>query len=347
MNKILVTAFEPFGGDTLNSSMEAVRLLPDEIRGVHIERLYLPVEFGRAAEMAIEKANEICADAVICVGQAGGRDKITPEAQAYNLRHARIPDNAGASPENERICRFGKDVEHSTIDEEKVAQAILNAGVPAEVSHDAGRYVCNDLLYSVLHAFKADAKKCIFIHVPYFDGQSIDKPTLPLADIARGLEAAVESVVRDDETDYAMLCRQAESLFEGVENTVSNLANAAALIFNTLPRLNWAGFYLKHGGVLELGPFCGRPACVSIPVGRGVCGTAAEKGECITVPDVHEFPGHIACDSASSSEIVIPLFRNGELRGVLDIDSPVKNRFSEADVSGLCRLARVIESCLS
>ncbi len=343
MKNILITAFEPFGGDAQNASMEAVRMMPDEICGVRLTKLYLPVVFGKAAEMAVAKAIETEADAVICVGQAGGRDKITPERRAFNLRHARIPDNAGAQPDSEPICKFGGEVELSTADAEKMAQAIRGAGVPAEVSDDAGRYVCNDLLYSVLHRFSADAKKCVFIHVPYFDGQTADKPSLPLADIARGLEAAVESVIREDEVDYGMLCRQIDSLCEGVENTVSNLANAAALIYETLPRLNWAGFYTKNGEVLHLGPFCGRPACVKIPMGRGVCGTAAERGECITVPDVHLFPGHIACDSASNSEIVVPLYKDGAVWGVLDIDSPVKERFSAADTDGICRAAKAIE----
>lgn len=343
MNKILITAFEPFGGDAQNASLEAVKMLPDEIRGVHIEKLTLPVVFGRAAELTVEKAINIGADAIICVGQAGGRDKITPEKQAFNLRQARIPDNAGAKPENERICPFGCDVETSTVNVEKMAEAILAVGTPSAVSEDAGRYVCNDLLYSVLHRFSADAKKCVFIHVPYFDTQSTDKPTMPLADIARGLAAAVESVIREDEVDYGLLARQLDSLCEGVTNAVSNMANAAALIYDSLPRLNWAGFYTLNGEVLELGPFCGRPACVRIPMGRGVCGTAAERCECITVPDVHLFPGHIACDSASSSEIVVPIFKDGTVWGVLDIDSPVKDRFTEADTRGICALARVIE----
>lgn len=344
MNNILITAFEPFGGDAQNASMEAVKLLPEVICGVRIEKLYLPVVFGEAAELTIEKALEIGADAIICVGQAGGREKITPEKQAFNLRCARIPDNAGVQPDNEVICKLGRDVELSTADAEKMAQAIRDAGVSAEASSDAGRYVCNDLLYSVLHRFSADAKKNIFIHVPYFDGQNTDgKPSLPLAEIVRGLEAAIESVIGEDEVDYGLLCRQMDSLCEGVTNHVSNLANGAALIFEALPKLNWAGFYILNGDVLELGPFCGRPACTRIPMGRGVCGTAAGRGECITVPDVHLFPGHIACDSASNSEIVVPLYRNGEVWGVLDIDSPMKERFSEADTDGLCRLAKVIE----
>ncbi|MBQ6789346.1 MAG: GAF domain-containing protein [Clostridia bacterium] len=140
-----------------------------------------------------------------------------------------------------------------------------------------------------------------------------------------------------------MLCRQLDSLLEGTDNTVTNLANAAAFVYDALPGLNWAGFYTLNGEVLELGPFCGRPACTVIPMGRGVCGAAVQRGECITVPDVHLFEGHIACDSASQSEIVVPLYKNGRVWGVLDIDSPVKGRFSEADTEGIQRLAGVVE----
>ena len=203
MNKILVTAFEPFGGDAQNASMEAVKLLPDTVRGVHIEKKYLPVVFGKAAELTVKKALETDADGVICVGQAGGRDKITPEKQAFNLRNARIPDNEGNYPQNEKICAIGPDVLLSTADADGMAEAVRCAGIPSEASCDAGRYVCNDLLYSVLHRFSADAKKCVFIHVPYFTGQSTDKPTLPLSDIVRGLEAAVESVITESEVPAA------------------------------------------------------------------------------------------------------------------------------------------------
>ncbi len=346
MNNILVTAFEPFGGDAQNASMEAVNLLPDVICGAHVEKLYLPVVFGRAAELTVKKALEIDADAVICVGQAGGRDKITPEKVALNVREARIPDNDGMEPHGERIAAWGPDVLFSTADAEMAAEAIRSAGVPAAASLHAGTYVCNDLLYSVLDGLSAYAKKCIFIHVPYFEAQSADKPTLPLNDIVRGLEAAVQSVVCEADlcgVDYGMLCRQLESLLEGVENPVSNLANGAAFIYESLPLLNWAGFYILNGDVLELGPFCGRPACTRIPLGRGVCGTAAERGECITVPDVHLFEGHIACDSASRSEIVVPLYKSGTVWGVLDIDSPVKDRFSPVDTDGIRRLAAIVE----
>ncbi len=121
------------------------------------------------------------------------------------------------------------------------------------------------------------------------------------------------------------------------------LANAAALLYQTMEDLNWAGFYLMRGGALVLGPFQGKPACIHIPVGRGVCGTAAARNEIQRVPDVHAFPGHIACDSASNAEIVIPIHRDGQLIGVLDIDSPRFNRFSEADQQGLQAFVAVLE----
>ena len=135
-------------------------------------------------------------------------------------------------------------------------------------------------------------------------------------------------------------------LTEGVPYKISNLANASALLWDSLPTLNWAGFYLLEGDRLILGPFQGKPACIEIPVGRGVCGTAVAEDRTVVVPNVHDFPGHIACDSASESEIVIPLRKNGQILGVLDIDSPVQNRFSEDDRQGLERFASILESTI-
>ena len=144
-------------------------------------------------------------------------------------------------------------------------------------------------------------------------------------------------------TDYPALLVQAESLIAGVPHFVSNLANLSALIWESLEGLNWAGFYLAEGDKLVLGPFQGKPACIEIPWGRGVCGTAAEKNETQLVPDVHAFPGHIACDCASNSEIVVPLRRGGAVVGVLDIDSPLPARFSEEDRAGLETLCAMVE----
>ncbi|WP_248560232.1 GAF domain-containing protein [Niallia sp. NCCP-28] len=133
------------------------------------------------------------------------------------------------------------------------------------------------------------------------------------------------------EEKYQLVVKQLKALLEGEKNAIANLANASALLNQFLDRINWVGFYLVEDGELVLGPFQGLPACVRIPFGRGVCGTAASKQETVRVEDVHLFPGHIACDAASQSEIVVPIIKNGTLIGVLDIDSPEKNRFDEID----------------
>jgi GAF domain-containing protein len=141
---------------------------------------------------------------------------------------------------------------------------------------------------------------------------------------------------------YAQLKAQLASLLAGERDLIANAANFASLIFHSLPDLNWAGFYFVKDNELVLGPFQGRPACVRIKVGQGVCGAAAAKRVTTIVPNVHEFPGHIACDSASNSEIVIPLIKDGRLIGVFDLDSPVFGRFDDGDASGLNRLVSVL-----
>ena len=144
-------------------------------------------------------------------------------------------------------------------------------------------------------------------------------------------------------TDYRTLVSQAEGMLEAKPWYVAAFSNLSALVMETLPDLNWAGFYIMKDGRLTVGPFQGKPACIHIAPGKGVCGTAAARNETVLVPDVHEFPGHIACDGASESEIVIPL-RDGEtVRAVMDIDSPVKGRFTPEDREGLETLARAIE----
>ena len=147
--------------------------------------------------------------------------------------------------------------------------------------------------------------------------------------------------------DYEDLCARLSALTEGVPYRIANLANASALLYDVLPELNWAGFYLMEGGLLVLGPFQGKPACIEIPVGKGVCGTAVQEGKTQLVPDVHRFPGHIACDGASNSEIVVPLRVRGEIVGVLDLDSPRLSRFTEADRGGLERFAAILEDMLA
>jgi len=152
-----------------------------------------------------------------------------------------------------------------------------------------------------------------------FKIEAADKPTL-YKDLALALQGLI-----GDETD-----------------PVANMANAAGLIWESLPDLNWAGFYRNVGGELVLGPFQGRPACIRIPFGTGVCGAAAETRQVQRVDDVHAFPSHIACDSASNSEIVVPLIRDGQLLGVLDIDSPSHARFDAEDEAGVVRLAEIM-----
>lgn len=147
-------------------------------------------------------------------------------------------------------------------------------------------------------------------------------------------------------TDYNALHAQLAALTEGVPHPIANLANASALLWQSLPELNWAGFYLLEGKKLVLGPFQGKTACIEIPLGRGVCGTAAAEDRTLVVEDVHCFRGHIACDSASNSEIVVPLHREGRVVGVLDVDSPRKNRFTEADRVGLERFAAILETAI-
>lgn len=147
-------------------------------------------------------------------------------------------------------------------------------------------------------------------------------------------------------TDYRSLNDTLCSLVDGVPHRIANLANAAALLYCSLEDINWAGFYLLEGNTLVLGPFGGKPACIEIPIGRGVCGSAAAEKRTLLVPNVHEFPGHIACDSASNSEIVIPLFRDSEVIGVLDIDSPRYSRFDEHDRIGLEEFAKIIEKAI-
>jgi len=145
---------------------------------------------------------------------------------------------------------------------------------------------------------------------------------------------------------YDELARDLAALLSGERDFIANAANTAALIYDALPGLNWAGFYLYKSGELVLGPFQGKPACVRIAIGKGVCGTAAARRETVVVEDVHAFPGHIACDSASNSEVVIPLLLHGELLGVLDLDSPNLARFAGVDARGLERLAKIFVESL-
>ncbi len=146
--------------------------------------------------------------------------------------------------------------------------------------------------------------------------------------------------------NYSDFLSQMEGLIQDIPYETANLANISALLWEHLPDINWAGFYKLTDGALVLGPFQGKPACIQIPLGKGVCGTAAAEGKTQRIGNVHEFPGHIACDSASNSEIVLPLYRGGALWGVLDIDSPKFSRFTPEDQDGLEEAARRISAAL-
>lgn len=156
--------------------------------------------------------------------------------------------------------------------------------------------------------------------------------------------AAIET--EDKATFYRELAQQLQGLLAGERNLIANAANTSALIYQSMPDLNWAGFYLMDGGELVLGPFQGKVACVRIPVGRGVCGTAVKEDRSILVEDVHAFPGHIACDSASRSELVVPIRRDGRVVGVIDLDSPSPARFDADDQRGIEELARIFTASL-
>ena len=147
-------------------------------------------------------------------------------------------------------------------------------------------------------------------------------------------------------TNYQLLTQELTALVDGVPYRIANLSNASALLWQHLPDINWAGFYVMEEGALVLGPFQGKPACIRIPVGRGVCGTAVAEDAVQLVPDVHLFPGHIACDGASNSEIVLPIHKDGQVWGVLDIDSPNLARFTAEDQTGLEAVVKILENII-
>ena len=193
MKKLLISGFDPFGGEKINPSFEAVKLLPDIIGEYELTKIELPTVFGRAAEIMSAKIEEIHPNAVICVGQAGGRKGITPEVIGINLREARIADNSGAQPQNEPVCNGAPDGIFSNLPVREMVEAIKNEGLPASLSFSAGAFVCNDLLYSLLYEFKNTDIKIGFIHVPFLPEQAKEGvPCMELSEIARGLTAAIE-----------------------------------------------------------------------------------------------------------------------------------------------------------
>ena len=190
--RLLVTGFEPFGKETFNPSWEAVRRLPERIGGMFIDKLLVPTVFGLATETVLNRARQTAPDAILCVGQAGGRAAVTPEVVAINLREASIPDNAGRQPVNEPVISGGPAAYFATLPVREMVQAVREAGLPCSLSYSAGAFVCNDLLYGLLHHFDGSGVRVGFIHVPFLPEQATEgKPSLPLEDAVRALTAAI------------------------------------------------------------------------------------------------------------------------------------------------------------
>lgn len=197
--KILLTAFTPFDGESINPALEAMKLLPDKIGNLAVLKLEVPTVFGKSAKLAIEKIEREKPDFVLSIGQAGGRAEITPERIAINIDDARIPDNEGNQPVDRLIYLDGENAYFSTLPVKAMVEAIKKEGLPAALSNSAGTYVCNHLLYSVLYYIQINALpiKAGFIHVPYIPEQTVekkDKPSLPLQDIVKGLKASIEAI---------------------------------------------------------------------------------------------------------------------------------------------------------
>ena len=192
MKKLLITGFDPFDGASVNPSWEAVKLLPDTIGEYELCKLQIPTVFGLAARTVLEKAAEICPDVIISVGQAGTRAAVTPERIGINIRDARITDNAGVSPKDEPIVPGGPDAYFSTLPVKAMIAAINDAGLPGAISNTAGTFVCNDVLYSLLHHYAGTHIRCGFVHVPWLPEQG--SPSLPLEDTVKALEAAISAL---------------------------------------------------------------------------------------------------------------------------------------------------------
>ena len=194
MKKLLITGFDPFGGESINPAWEAVKLLPDAIGDYELTKLEIPTVFGVAAQTVIDKAEELNPDVIISVGQAGGRASVTPEMVGINLRFATLPDNTGAVPCDIPIIEGGPAAYFSTLPVRAMAKAICDAGLPGAVSYSAGSFVCNDVLYSVLHRFAGTSVRAGFIHVPFLPEQTTDKPSLSLDKTVAALCAAITAI---------------------------------------------------------------------------------------------------------------------------------------------------------
>ena len=195
MKHLIITGFDPFGGETVNPSWEAVSRLPDTVGSYRLTKLQIPTVFGLASRTVLDAAEADRPDVILCVGQAGGRDAVTPERIAVNMASATISDNAGSSPREEPILPGGPDGIFSTVPVAKMAQAITDAGLPGKISNTAGTFVCNDTLYRLLSHFAGTGTKAGFIHVPHLPSQAKEgAPSMELADIIRALTAAIEAL---------------------------------------------------------------------------------------------------------------------------------------------------------
>ena len=193
--RLLVTGFDPFGGESINPSWEAVKLLPDEIGIWKIHKLELPTVFSKAAELAICEAERLSVSAILCVGQAGGRNALTPEMVAINLRHASIPDNQNQQPQDQPVVFGAPNAYFATLPVRKMVENIQAAGLPATVSYSAGTFVCNDLFYTLRHHFDAKKVGICFFHVPFLPQQAKEGQfSMPLERITEGLCLAIESM---------------------------------------------------------------------------------------------------------------------------------------------------------
>ena len=193
MKKLLITGFEPFGGEEINPSWEVVRHLSTEIGGYALTKLRIPVVFGEAAEIVMRAAKEISPDVILCIGQAGGRAAITPELVGINLRHASIPDNAGNQPQDVPIDPDGATAYFSLLPVRQIAEAIRASGVPSAVSYSAGVYVCNDVLYTLLSRLQGTSTRVGFIHIPYATEQN-KQPCMDIGAMIQGLTVAIEQL---------------------------------------------------------------------------------------------------------------------------------------------------------
>ena len=195
MKKLLITGFDPFGGESINPAWEAVKLLPDTIGAFELTKLEIPTVFGTASQKVLEAAQAVQPDVILCIGQAGGRKAITPEMVGINLRHARIADNAGNQPQDEPVAAKGPAAYFATVPVRKMAQAAEDAGIAAAVSYSAGTFVCNDTLYALLHHYADTQVQAGFVHVPFLPQQAKEGvPYMELESIVRGLRAMIEEI---------------------------------------------------------------------------------------------------------------------------------------------------------